>query len=169
LLLKPLGRLLRKLDLTFLLLLAVAPTPACIIPVGPDWRDPFGTPNAPPQILEPFPEEGVPVTVMLPAQQTFRIFVTDVNGDDLEVKWFVDKIERPHNKPLVEQNGIPQRTLCEKTITCADIPLETRGLTSHSVRAAVADEPFDLKDPPGVTKGGQLDDVFWNLNMTCQQ
>jgi len=167
LLLKQLGRLLRKLDLTFLLLLAVVPTPACIIPVGPDWRDPFGTPNAPPQILDPSPELGPPVTVVLPSQQTFRIFVTDVNGDDLEIKWFVDGVDRPHNKPLVAQNGIPQRTLCEKTVTCADIPLETRGLPSHLVKAAVADESFDLNDPMKVTNDGLSVAVFWTLNMAC--
>jgi hypothetical protein len=169
LLLKPLGRLLRKLDLTFLVLLAVAPTPACIIPVGPDWRDPFGTPNAPPQILDPFPELGPPVTVMLPYQQMFRIFVTDVNGDNLEIKWFVDGFDRPNSKPLVDQNGIPQRTLCEKTVTCADIAPELKGLPSHLVRAAVADERFDINDPLKVTKGGLSVEVFWTLIMACQQ
>jgi hypothetical protein len=58
LLLKPSGRLLRKLDLTFLLLLAVAPTPACILPVGPDWQDPLAVPNSPPKILDPEPFWG---------------------------------------------------------------------------------------------------------------
>ena len=73
LLLKQLGRLLRKLDLTFLLLLAVAPTPACIIPVGPEWQDPLGTPNAPPRILDPDPYWGAEVIRLAhePARSSF--------------------------------------------------------------------------------------------------
>jgi len=82
LLLKDFGRLLRKLDLTFLVLLAVAPTPACIIPVGPDWRDPFGAPNAEPQILNPDPFPGSEVTGMTGDPRTFTVFVTDPNIED---------------------------------------------------------------------------------------
>jgi hypothetical protein len=168
LVLQEIGRLLRKLDLTFLLLLAVAPTPACVLPIGPEWQDPLGSPNAPPQILDPVPEHGAAVTVTT-NPQTFRIFVTDVNGQQLWINWFVDKVDRPHNTPFVKQNGTPLRTLSEKTVTCADIPLDKRGLPSHAVEAVVADEEFDPNDPFIVTNGGLSDEVFWTLNMTCQQ
>src|SRR6188474_351776 len=107
LLLKQLGRLLRKLDLTFLLLLAVAPTPACIIPVGPDWRDPYGAPNAPPQIfvLSPAPDT-VAVTATPTNPFVFRIVVTDVNvTDSLEIKWLIDGDDTPHPTPKVPANG----------------------------------------------------------------
>jgi hypothetical protein len=171
LLLKRLGGLLRKLDLKFLLLLAVAPTPACIIPVGPEWQDPLGSPNAPPQIFVLNPE---PDTVAVTATPTnpfnFRIVVTDVNvTDSLEIKWLIDGDDTPHATPKVPANGTQQRTLSEKTVNCAS-DIDDKSLPSHLVKAVVADRGFvEGSKPPIVSNSGLSTDIKWILNMTCPQ
>jgi len=171
LLLKKLGRLVRKLDLTLLLLFAVASTPACILPVGPEWQEPFGSPNAPPQIFVLNPE---PDTVEVSATPTlpfsFRIIVTDVNvTDSLEIRWFIDGDDTPHGLPKVLANGTQQRTLSEKTVHCAT-DVHDKSLTSHLVKAVVADRAFvEGSNPPSVSNSGLSIDIKWILNMTCPQ
>jgi len=170
LLLNQFGRLLRKLDLTFLLLLVVLLTPACVIPVGPEWRDPYGTPNAPPQILVLNPEpDTVEVSATPSVPFSFRIIVTDVNvTDPLEIKWFIDGDDTPHQTPHTPANGTQQRVLSEKTVNCGDI--DDKSLTSHLVKAVVADREFvEGSNPPVVSKSGLSTDIKWILNMTCQQ
>src|SRR5262245_11346724 len=84
----PLARLLLSFSRTFqqldrklvVLSLAVSLTSACIIPVGPEWQDPAGEPNAPPQILNPDPTWGAEVTGT--TSRTFSFTVTDQNGAD---------------------------------------------------------------------------------------
>ena len=171
LLLKQLGRLLRKLDLTFLLLFAVASTPACVLPVGPEWQDPLGSPNAPPQIfvLNPDPDTvEVSATPTLPFP--FRIIVTDVNvTDSLEIKWLIDGRDTPHPTDHVPANGTQQRTLSEKTVHCAT-DIDDKSLTSHLVKAMVADRAFvEGSNPPIVSNSGLSVDHKWILNMTCPQ
>ena len=171
LLLEQLGRLLRKLDLTFLLLLAVAPTPACILPVGPEWRDPVGTTNAPPQILDPDPDWGVDSTATPNTPKTFRIFVTDVNlTDSLHIQWIVDgkRVFTPRPDIEAPTNGTPLRELIEKTVSCNDIFDTT--LTRHTVLAVVADRQLDLNAPDlfaVMDPAGQIAIIPWKLDLTC--
>src|SRR5262245_26964244 len=64
--------LLQKLDRKAALLsslLAASLMPACVIPVGPDWQDPIGVPNAPPEILDPDPDWGADFSIAATGQQ----------------------------------------------------------------------------------------------------
>jgi hypothetical protein len=169
LLLQELGRLLRKLDLTVLLLLAVAPTPACILPVGPEWQNPVGTPNAPPQILDPDPDWGDDASATQITPKTFKIFVTDVNvADSLHIQWIVNGRRVFTPRPTIDATGAQVRELVEKTVSCNDIFDTT--LTRHTVLAVVADRELDLnvpdlfavKDP-----AGEIAIAPWKLDLTC--
>ena len=170
LLLTPLGRLLRKLDLTFLLLLAVAPTPACILPVGPEWQDPLGSPNAKPEILDPDPFWGDEVSHSPIDPFDFRFFVTDANVEDpLTVQgWVDDKRHRFFETTIPGGSGgtrVP--ALIKKTIVCNDIDA---AFPSHKVLVAVTDRDFvndGTANILAVTSNGKTDQITWTLNMTC--
>ena len=171
LLLKRLGRPLRKLDLTFLLLLVVAPTPACIIPVGPEWQDPQGTPNAAPKILDPNPFWGDAVNGSQSIPFEFTLFVTDANTEDpLQVQGWVDEAPRRRfldtTVPAVPGGTrVPARI--RKTIVCNDIDT---AFPTHKVIVAVTDRAFvnDGSDNIlAVTSNGQVDQITWTLTMTC--
>jgi len=169
LLLKDFGRLLRKLDLTFLVLLAVAPTPACIIPVGPDWRDPFGAPNAEPQILNPDPFPGSEVTGMTGDPRTFTVFVTDPNIEDtLQVQWWVDWRQFANFTVPKGSGGTRVPQLIEQRIYCSNIV--NTALERHDVYVAATDTEFVNDGSHNiflVTRNGQVDHVHWTLIMQC--
>lgn len=169
LLLNQFGRLLRKLDLTFLLLLVVLPTPACILPVGPEWQDPLGAPNAPPQILDPDPDWGEEAIALLNSPKDFKFFATDVNVvDKLYVKWIVNDTALFSNDSGIDRSG--PRTLVERPIGCNDIQPQHKSQSQHSVFGVLADRPFVLgaADPRTVESPGHYDLVPWTLNLTCQ-
>jgi hypothetical protein len=163
-----LGRLLRKLDLTFLLLLAVVPTPACVIPVGPEWQNPLGTQNAPPQILDPDPEWGEEVSASLISPGDFKFFVTDVDAvDPLFVKWIVNDRALFSNKSEIRRTGA--RTLVERSIGCGDIDIADKSKSKHSVWGVLADREFvtPSDNPLAVTTPGHYVLASWTLNLTC--
>ena len=169
LLLKQLDRLLRKLDLTFLLLLAVAPTPACIIPVGPDWQDPFGAPDAEPQILNPVPFPGDEVTGVTGNPRKFIVFVTDPNVEDsLQVQWWVDwrLFAGSTVPPGSGATRVPQRI--EQAVYCSNVDTTKE---RHNVVVAATDTEFVNDGTHNiflVTRNGQVDYVTWTLVMMCQ-
>jgi hypothetical protein len=160
LLLKQLGRPLHKLDLTLLLLLAVAPTPACVIPVGPEWQNPQGNPNAQPRILNPNPFWGAEVFATPTEPQEFVFSVTDANVEDvLQVQGVVD------GRRFLDEPG---PGLIEKTIVCNDLD---RSLIRHNIIVAVTDSEFvnDGSDNILRTKSNEEPTVItWQLTMTCQ-
>lgn len=165
LLLKELGRLLRKLDLTFLLLLAVVPTPACVIPVGPEWQDPVGAPNAQPRILNPVPYWGADVFAYPSMPQHFVFFVTDDNvGQRLEIWGFVDGHRLIDDSAVA---GVPHRV--EKTVVCLDLD---PSLDRHKIIVGVTDSVFlDTNDPDDLLRTKNNDEpaiITWQLTMTCQ-
>src|SRR5262245_24510646 len=76
-------------DRKLLLLLAASLMPACIIPVGPDWQNPRGEPNQPPQIVMTTPESGSHFGAEGSAK--FTIIVSDANvREPLFLKWLED-------------------------------------------------------------------------------
>ena len=159
---------LRQLDRKLLLLFATSLLPACIIPVGPEFQDPVGVPNSPPQILDPDPTWGAEVTAPLGGGYTFRITVTDVNGDNLFIRFLVDDF--PVELNGVPRNGSPSLGTVENQITCVQISnQESRAKSLHKVLAAVADRMFD-SDPHDLLKAippGLATPITWTLNMTC--
>ena len=151
------------------MLLAVSPTPACILPVGPEWQDPLGAPNAPPQILDPDPDWGEEATASLSVPKRFRFFATDVNvGDKLFVKWVVNDNALFLNDSEIVRSG--PRTLVEKTIGCNDIQPQHKSQSQHSVFGVLADRKFDenaaIRVPSRAPASPSI--VPWTLNITCQ-
>jgi hypothetical protein len=142
------------------LLLAASLTPACIIPVGPEWHDPLGVPNAAPEILNPKYEEGDTVSGNAQMPVTFEFSVADVNDDVLILRVIVDG------------TALPERTLGRASeagrvaflIQC--INLFDKTTTRHLIKAAVADRAF-TSDTLGVVDGGKVTIIPWTLNMTC--
>jgi hypothetical protein len=158
-----------------LLFLAFPFMPACIIPVGPEFGDPAGTPNAPPQIADADPFFGEEVTAV--GSQIFQIRITDPNvGDFLYLKWIADyppytivnTRQIPTNKPIVPPNGdgTPINELIETSIDCNAI---NSSFSHHKIMAVVADR--DFVNVAGnllvVRSGGQYALATWYLNLTC--
>src|SRR5690242_202058 len=82
----PLARLLLKTGVKLLLSFAAASSmSACIIPVGPEFQDPPGGPNAAPEILNPNFFTGTAVAST--STQDFSFTVSDPNGDPMWFRW----------------------------------------------------------------------------------
>jgi hypothetical protein len=76
-----------KLDRTLLLLVVAAPMSACVIPVGPEFQDPPGAPNATPSIASSDPLMGTSTVVATPH---FSVTASDTNrGDTITVRWIL--------------------------------------------------------------------------------
>ena len=161
---------LRQLDRKLLLLFATSLLPSCIIPVGPEFQDPPGVANSPPQILDPSPTWGDEVT----APATFTITVADPNlTDELFIRFLVDgelaTINDNHRGPPAD--GSPVRPSVSNQITCQNIPDSKKTLSHHRVLAAVADRDWDLSVPDRLTPlppGLVSSPVTWTVNITCQ-
>jgi hypothetical protein len=160
---------LRQLDRRLLLLFAISLLPACIIPAGPEFQDPPGVPNAPPQILDPNPTWGAEVAGTQSEPFTFQMYVTDVNvSDDLFIRWIVDDVPVASGKPIVPHTGSgPLREFVDKRVTCQDPFDHTK--SRHLVRGVVADRDYDdsTQDLLKVQPPGLYNLVTWTLNMTC--
>jgi hypothetical protein len=141
---------------------------ACIIPVGPEFQDPPGAPNARPEILDPDPTWGAEVTAPT-GLATFTFTVADTNlTDELSIRFLVDgelaTVDDTKRGPTGSPVRLPQ---VSNQITCQLIQNRTR--SRHTVLAAVADRPFDLSMPDELlTSPGLVSSpVTWTLNITC--
>jgi hypothetical protein len=165
------ARPLSKLDRRFLpLLFAASLSPACIIPVAPEFQDPPGNPNAPPQILTPDPFWGAEESTTADKAVTFTMVVTDVNVEDtLHVRVFIDGTQ-PLNDfaSFKSSTGQPLHASVPITVGCGQISDKTR--TRHTILAAVADRDFadNPNDLLAVMDGGVATPIPWTLNVTCQ-
>src|SRR4051812_231870 len=65
-----------------LLFLAVPLMPACIIPVGPEFKDPDDAPNAPPFVVSISPASGMKVVGSATGKDIFRITASDSDATD---------------------------------------------------------------------------------------
>jgi hypothetical protein len=158
---------LRQLDRKLLLLLAVSSLSACIIPVGPEFQDPLGVPNSPPQILDPDPTWGEEVTATPALLKDFSFDFIDVNADDeLEIEWIVDGTRVSLSRVLSGSGGTAVKHTEVKRIACVEVDQAT---SRHVVIAGVADRPFSTNDPLAVTDNGLPAFVPWTLNLTCSQ
>ena len=108
------------------------------------------------------------MTAPLGGGYTFRITVTDVNGDNLFIRFLVDDF--PVELNGVPRNGSPSLGTVENQITGAEISnQDSRAKSRHKVLAAVADRMFD-SDPHDLLKAippGLATPITWTLNMTC--
>src|SRR5262245_1132512 len=165
---------LRNLDQKLVLLLSASLTSACIIPVGPQWQDPAGAPNAGPEILDQKPPAADEATATDMDGYKFSITVKDDNGDKLYLKWLVESPIGSHtlrvntNDVPAPGNGAPTQMQIQETIGCTEIGMPTQ--TRFRITAGVADGEIDevgrsfvVNDP------AKLRTVVWILNLTCAQ
>lgn len=161
-----LARLLLETGVKLLLFAVASSMSACIIPVGPEFQDPPGAPNASPEIVDPDPLWGAEVTTTAQMGQAFQIAVTDPNDQLLHIRWIVDNQTRAGDPgpSMVEPSEYGMRF--SKLVTCNDV--DTR-LSRHPVTAIVADQQFELNDSNlyHVQNQGLSDKITWTLNLTC--
>jgi hypothetical protein len=161
----PLARLLLRIAVKLLLLSAVTSSmPACIIPVAPDFQDPDGIGNSPPEILNETPKAGSMVSATVSMLVTFEIVVADVNQDDLNIRWIVDGRPAFSMQPSVP--GGSGSTTVSQTIHCYDVD---PSVSLHPVRAFVADRAFveGSSDPMAVKSPGKSAHDDWWLTLEC--
>jgi hypothetical protein len=163
-----LARLLLHCGRRLLLPLLVLSMPACIIPVGPEFRDPSGVPNSPPFITFAAPEIGRVVT-----QPTFQFTVEDHNlGDTLYVRWLIDfppftqgtTVIFPPDIFMNPQDSDRLQFVVTKRFECAG----PAPLPSHQIMAIVADRAFEPtpQNPAAVPEGGHSVTATWTWNST---
>ena len=166
-LLLPLLELL-QLDRKLFLLFAASLMPACIIPVGPNWQDPPGAANAPPTIISEMPEVGSRGTT-----DTFRIVLSDPEGDDLFAKWFADfppfipgtSYVSPEVMLMKAGPGMP--VPAETTFQCVQI---LSSQPTHRIMLAIHDRHFaedDGIDPLATMDGRSPIKLVWFLDKVC--
>ena len=151
------------------LLLVVLPMSACIIPVGPDFRDPDGVPNSPPFIISAEPAAGTSTPNAL-----FAVTPSDVNvGDTLFLRWLIDYPPvqggtRPVQSDVIEpsQDGTPLRQRRSFEFDCFN-PLKTP--SPHRVAVIVSDRPFipDSTNPARVQVDVHPAIVTWTWEDNC--
>jgi hypothetical protein len=149
-----------------LLSLLVLSMPACIIPVGPDFRDPSGAPNAAPYITDSNPEIGD--VVQLPR---FVFNVQDTNGDNLHVRGIIDFPPFTQGTTMISSDtfenpspGEPFATPVRKEFLCTG----PTPLPSHQIMVIVADRRFvpDPLDLGKVEEGGHAVRATWTWSST---
>jgi hypothetical protein len=174
-----LARLLLRTCLKLLLLLpfaAASSVPACVVPVGPEFQDPPGAPNAAPEILNPNIFPGAAIAA-LGSSQTFSFTVTDPNaGDTLHLRWVSDSppfdMNASRNLPVGDRNMFPpagdgpQHTSTEATIHCFDV---YTGISTHRIYAVLADRDFadQGNDYFAVLGDGKTAIANWTLTLNC--
>jgi hypothetical protein len=171
-----LARLLLGTSLKFVFLLAVSSsTPACVVPVSPEFQDPPGTLNAAPEISNPKPFPG---PVAGTTEQTFSFNVSDPNGGSpLYMRWLSDFVpfsgiaSRKIIPMMVtvspSADGSIKNVLIEQKVQCSDVYGEQT--STHQIIAAVSDRPYlddgstnwlDIPDP------GKQNTIVWTLTLT---
>jgi hypothetical protein len=157
--------LLHPIRRVFLLFAVASLTSACIIPVAPEFQDPPGAANSPPEILNPDPLWGEEVAATPTVLRTFSFTFSDVNADDtLWVRWTVDGISGTQNPTPSGSGGTPAQHVASNTIACVNVD---QTLARHTVIAGVADKPFSDTSTFKVDDNGKFNFIPWTLNMTC--
>jgi hypothetical protein len=152
-----------------LLLLLVPLMPACIIPAGPEFQDPEGVANSPPEMIAVTPMIGSAVI-----SDMFSITVGDANGDQLHVRWMADypgtsfRWYQMDDPSSVAPAGQPRTDRFDLKATCDSLD---PSLTSHTIMVVVGDRPFvdGSDDKTQVVEGGKRVVAFWIWNVTCNR
>jgi len=162
-LLLKIGRPFSKLDRRLsLLLFAASLSPACIIPVAPDFQDPLGVPNAAPEILNPNPPAGAEVFATPGPPQHFTFNTTDVNDDALFFEFIIGTAVTP-------QQPVPGNQV-DLGIGCPQLTTDEQQFSHHKIAAVVADREFaddNSATTPRVKDSGKAVRIDWTLNLTC--
>lgn len=159
------------------LLLALGP--GCIVPVGPEWRDPLAAKNIAPRIVSSRPLTGSVVYATGENATAFNVRVTDDNvGDTIYLRLLADypPFDYEITRMVVRLLKIPPRA--DGLPVNLDVPLEVPpcsqnvlapGLPTHQIYVVAADRPFvdAVDDPVQVEEGGLSIDGSWTLDLDC--
>jgi hypothetical protein len=152
---------LAKIRLAVLLL----PMSACIIPVGPDFRDPSGAPNSPPFVISTDPPEGSMERGGV--TKTFSVTPSDNNlEDNLYLRWIVDfprpdlTFFLPIDTIEASEDGSPLTRPQSKPFECNRF---SRVITSHQIMVVISDREFieGAIDPRDVEGDTEPEIVTW--------
>jgi hypothetical protein len=133
--------------------LLLAATPACVIPVAPDFQDPVGSKNSPPYIYASDPFAGSTVS----DPNTISVTPADADlTDQLHIRWIADYMTR--NQRFIDFDDTPPNNGQERRFPVGpsfDCSQQVVALPSHVIMVVVADQDF----APGAldwteTKGG---------------
>ena len=164
-----------KLDRKPLLLLfAASLTPACIIPVGPDFQDPLGEKNTPPYILATDPTEGTRTAISM---VEFNVTIGDANvGDILHLKWVSEfppsssgiTVQKTDVQPTGDGSEIrPPQTFRPG---CSQV---NKLLPTHTITVGISDrewaEPEDPNDLFATTDDAKPQFANWVWERSCPQ
>jgi len=157
-----------------LLLLAASLTPACIIPVGPDFQDPAGVPNSPPYVVSADPVENS-TTAMTMVE--FTVTPGDVNvTDPLWVKWVMEypgfsddtNTFSPMDPIPPSANGSEIRRPTRFKPECSQLSKKT---STHKISVGISDRPFvSPEDPNDLFAAENKAPVLvigWTLERSC--
>ena len=163
-----LARLLLRSARELCVLLLALPMSACIIPVGPDFRDPDGVANTPPFIISASPIEGTSTPTAL-----FEITPSDVNvRDTLFLRWVIDypPVEggtRIAQSDVVQpsQDGSQLTQRKSWTFSCFNV----RTPAPHRVGVFVSDREFldEQTNPGAVEDDAHPTFVSWTWEQNC--
>jgi hypothetical protein len=164
----PLARLLLQSARELCLLLVVLPMSACIIPVGPEFRDPDGVPRSHPFIISATPMEGSNV----PEGTVFTVTASDNNvGDRLFFRWIMDF---PPLGPSTrfQTDEIQPTADGTRPIEAKSFKFECSDMTSpspHRVMVIVSDTAFvaTSPNPAAVPKDAHPATVSWTWEADC--
>ena len=154
------------------LLLAVPLMPACIIPFGPEFKDPDGVANSPPFVVSVFPAPGTKV-VSSADTFTFRVTAADNDATDpLWVKWATEY--PPYTTNTKPQAKKPLQRLGPGTFKEDAFPVGCMYLASsvtiHQIMVAISDGEFVEDDPQILEKvpaGAHTIILNWTWEKSC--
>lgn len=171
-----LARLLLHSVHLFRLAVLLLPMSACIIPVGPKFRDPSGAPNSPPFVRSTMPPEGD--TLVAGLAQVFIVSASDNDAeDDLHFRWLIDSGHTDPNVPRTfppqtverSQNGGPLNVRETEVFECSQL---SPAITVHKIAVVISDREFVIgdPDPTAVIGDTQTETVTWTwVASDCQQ
>ena len=159
--------LLRHAGRRLAVLVLLLATPACIVPLAPEFRDPAGSANARPLIISANPQRGATWE-----QNTFSIMPSDSNVEDiLYLRWVVATVGATTIFPTEEippsLDGTPLRQNAEKTFLCPGL----EPFPSHQVSVIVADRVFapNSQNLAEVQDDGLSTTISWTWIAQCPQ
>jgi len=155
--------------------LLLSASPACVIPVVPEFKDPPEAKNRPPQIVTVNPALGDTVTRRDP---TFTIKFNDPNGDKLFVRWIADYPPFGPNRRFItgilefppSADGTPLDAQSSVGVSCGEPGLVST-ISLHKIMAIVADRPFVstsmTNDLMKATDDGLTVSAWWLFAADC--
>lgn len=149
---------------------------ACIIPVAPEFQDPVGSPNLPPELSLDMPTFGSIVSLPDPHQgKTFSFQAVDPNtSQSLSARWLVEYPPFVSGLSRVVQTDTPRQqpnngsALPFSLPASCDLGTFAPGASNvHQLQVLVSDAKFLDSPPDQVETGGTIARQNWTVLVSC--